>query len=218
MFDLIIGHNNDKGYMKMSAAENLEPVESKLPENPNTQIVSVLTSERVISQNIQDETIASAEQGAKNLESESTKTGFEAQVHTSAQIINENQAITHVASAENASNDDTYYSNTSAAETHSIQAESHNVLAHSAATYSDESAAKSAALEQVSKVQRAVQEESVRISFGLEEIENRTLAGVEQEMKAMNVVEDSSDTSGATQDLEAQLVATAEASAPKMGV
>ncbi len=201
----------------MSAAENLEPTEEKLHENPSIQIVNVLQSETVTAQTLQDETIASAEQSAKNLESESAKTGYDAQAHTSAQILNENQASTHVASAENASNEDTYYSNTSAAETHSIQAESHNVLAHSAANYSDEAAAKASSLEQASRVQRAVMEESTRITFAQEEIINRTQAGVEQEMKAMNAVEDSSDTGGSTHDLEAQLAATAEASAPKMG-
>lgn len=200
----------------MLAAENLEPEEKKLPENPITQILSVIETPEIV-QVVQDDTIAANEEITNNLVSESTKTSHDAQIHTSAQIINENQANTHITTAEIATNDSSYYSNTSAAENHSVQAENHNVLAHSAAIHSDESSAKASALEQVSKVQRAVQQENTRISFAVEEIQNRTLAGVEQEMKVMNVVEDSSsDTGEATQDLEAQLAASVQIDAPKM--
>ena len=199
----------------MSVAENIEETENKLPENPVIQIMNVIQTPEIV-QVVEDVTISANEGISHQLEAESVKTDHDAQSHTSAQIINENQAVTHAVSAESAVNDDSYYSNSSAAEKHSVQADVHNVMAHSALTHSTESSAKAAALEQVSKTQRAVQEESTRISFAVEEIENRTLAGVEQEMKAMNAVEDSGSSDGSTQDLEAQLEITAQASAPKM--
>ncbi len=201
----------------MSAVETMEPSQEqeKHPENPIAEILNVIQTPEVV-QVIQDDTIVADEGSARNLKAESTQTSHEAEIHTSAQIVNENQAINHVATAETASSDDTYYSNTTAAEKHSIQAESHNVLAHSATNYSEEASAKAAGLEQACKIQRTIQEENIKTSFAVEECVNRTQAAVEQEMKAMSVVEESVSDDAPAQDLEAELVATAQIASPKM--
>lgn len=201
----------------MSAAEDLNAQEEKLPENPVAQVLSVVSEPQIV-QVVEDVSIAANEGTARLLESESANTGHDANNHIAQQLTNEAQASARSASAETALTDDGYHSNAGAAEKHDIQAQTHNVLAHSASIHSDEAGAKAAALEQVSKVQRAVQEESTRISFALEEIADRTLAGVEAEMKAMNVVEDSGDTGSiiTTNDLEAELAMNAQANAPKM--
>lgn len=196
----------------MSMSNDSKNDQAYLPENPVELILNVISEPQIV-QVTHEETLVANEDAAQTLATRSINADHDAQAHTSQQLINENQASNHAAGAENAANETVYHSNTSAAEHHDIEAQTHNVLAHSAATESAEDHAKSASLEQISKIQRTAQEETQRITFAVQEIENRTAEAIKQDMKTAGAIADT-DTSHATHDLESKLAASAQLASP----
>lgn len=192
-----------------------QPAE-QLPANPMQQIINVIT-EVETSQSAHDVELASVKGAAENLQSESIVNASRAGEHIAQQVLNETQAITNFAGAEIAANEDTYHAHAGSAEKHSVIAEDHHVQGNSAAALSEVAAAESSALERASVVQMAVIEDSQKVSFAISEEADRTAEATKQEMRVMAAVQESGDTAGATQDLEAQARATVETSAPKIG-
>ncbi len=187
----------------MSAPEASPEV---LPEDPATSVIATISNENTIVQTVNDTTIASLAGASKLEESNSITSASLANDHMVAQTNEEGMASL-------SSNDQDFKQHDSAAQTH-------NVLSHSASSQADEAGAKSVALDRVANVQIAVAEVETRKIVGEQEIENRTVAGVQAEMKATGAVieEDARKAAGAEKDLESELVATVEVTsdAPKM--
>ncbi|MGH1375055.1 MAG: hypothetical protein ACRBCK_01800 [Alphaproteobacteria bacterium] len=193
-----------------------ESVAEKLPENPMTLVQQTIIEHDIV-QVAHDVEIASTIGAANNLQAESIVNASRAGEHMAQQTLNETEAMTNFAGAEIAANEDTYHAHAGSAEKHSVIAQDHHVQGTSASAISDSTAAESNALERASVIQMSVMEESQRIGFAVSEEADRTNEATKQEMKVMAAVQDSGDTAGAAQDLEAQARATVEASAPKIG-
>lgn len=182
-------------------------VTAVLPEDPTTSIIGTITNTQTVVQTVNDGTIASFV-GASEREAENSLTAASlANDHMAAQVTEEGMASV-------SENETTF-------KQHDSAAQKHNVLSHSAAAIADESGAKAVSLERVAEIQIAVAEVETRKVLGTEEIENRTTAGVEAEMKSTGAVidEEARRAAGAAQDLESKLAASAEVTteAPKLG-
>lgn len=178
-----------------------------LPEDPTVSVIGTISNENTIVQTVNDTTIASLA-GASKLEAANSV--------TSAALANE-----HMVAQTNEEGMASFSADEQDFKQHDSAAQTHNVLSHSASSHADEAGAKSVALDRVANVQIAVAEVETRKVVGAVEIENRTVAGVEAEMKATGAVleEDARKSAGAAQDLESELAISAEvtADAPKMG-
>lgn len=182
-------------------------VTAVLPEDPIMSIIGTITNTETIVQTVNDGTIASLEGASKNEAENSATAASLATEHMVAQVTEEGMA--------SVSADETDFKQ------HDSAAQAHQVLSHSAAATADESGAKAVSLERVASIQIAVAEVETRKVLGTEEIENRTVAGVQEEMKTLGAVidEGARKAAGAAQNLESELAASAEVTtdAPKLG-
>ncbi len=182
-----------------------------LPENPAETVMETIMSLETESQSVNfEEDIATTVGLVQRLEGEGVVESNLASEHASQQIVHEEQADANYATAENASNEAVYHSSATKVDMHTSEAETHNVLSHSAAVISEKSLTDASAMEQIATVQYAVQQETERLVAGQVEVQNRTSAAVEQEMKVMGAVAE--EAAAPSEDLEAELVAVA---APK---
>tara|TARA_B100001989_G_scaffold245464_1_gene215266 strand:+ start:2613 stop:3212 length:600 start_codon:yes stop_codon:yes gene_type:complete len=184
-------------------------------ENPATEVLMAVTESYYV-QVIQDEEITSNAASAKTLEDLSMNAHKTSENHLQQQIKNEGQSVVQTVSAENASSEEAYNSNINRAKQHDTEAENHHVIAHSSANKGAEDAAKAQAMQRVSMIQRAVMEENQRSVTAMKEIENRTLAVVEEEMIKAGAVQDSSgtDTAQTGLDMESDLQKLAAGTSP----
>ncbi|PCJ02011.1 MAG: hypothetical protein COB14_03090 [Alphaproteobacteria bacterium] len=178
-----------------------------LPEDPTILIVGTVQNESTVAQTLHDGVIASLEGASKQEAENSSTAAANANTHMVAQVTEEGMA--------SASADETTFKQ------HDSAAQAHNALSHSAAATANESGAKAASLERVASIQIAVAEVETRKVLGTEEQINRTNAGVQAEMKATGAVidEEVRKSAGTAQNLESELVASAEITteAPKLG-
>tara|TARA_R110001592_G_scaffold3525_16_gene19985 strand:- start:26322 stop:26909 length:588 start_codon:yes stop_codon:yes gene_type:complete len=195
----------------MSATElTPDPVE-KLPESPLQLIVEATTVPESIAV-VHDEEIATTVEAAKSLEVTGAETATRADEYFSAETTSISAADQSYAGAATAGSEEIYNAHTGQAETFVAQADSYNVMGHSTAAISEESTAKSSALQRVAVVQIAAQEIAQRTELSYKQEADRTVEGVKQEMKALSAVDDA----GAAQNLEGELKAAAEITAPKV--
>lgn len=179
--------------------------------NPTLTVLEVVSKPEQV-QTVHDATIASTAGAARNLGDISVASAHSASTHQAAQVRHETLATKNAAGAEDAVTDTVYFASEGRAGRHESAASSEHVLANSASTRAAESAAKAGHLEQVAKIQVAVTEVSRRIETGLKEVEDRTNAGVMQDMKVAQAVSDKSTTQeAAALDQEKKLAALAEA-------
>ena len=181
-------------------------VTALLPEDPTISIIGTVKNTETIVQTVNDGTIASLEGASRQEADISSTAAILAEEHMVAQVTEEGLA--------SVSETETTFKE------HDSAAQAHHVLGHSAAATADESGAKAVHLEHIAEIQIAVAEVETRKVMGTKEIENRTTAGVQEEMKATGAVfdEEARKAAGAAQDLESQLAASAEIAteAPKL--
>ncbi len=194
--------------------ENTMEQPEPLAVNPVETIMQTITDVETTAQSVNvEEEIAATIGVINNLVDTGSVEADRAAEHMTAQLVNETQASSSYATAENAQTENTYFASASKGDLHQAEATHHNVLSHSAEVTSEASMMKAAALEQVATVQYAIQEQSERVVAGQVEVENRTTAAIEQEMKITQAV---AEDAAMDNNLEAELVATAELASPKV--
>ena len=157
---------------------------TELPESPTQLIAEVCTGTETIVQSVNvDEKISTLEQSAESLSSESVSANYSAGEYQVAQMKNEQRADVKMATADRTHDEDLSQAHISSAEKYIVEAERNGVLANSHSITAEETGAMAASLNQTATVTRAVQEEMTRSTFAFEEVENRTKAGVEKEIK-----------------------------------
>lgn len=183
-----------------------------LNANPvDTIIEAITTPETVVSVN--DTTIDAIANAAQNLEGDAIVNAQRADELNIKQSTHENLAIQRFSNAEGASTENAYFAHESAGEVHENIAISANVTGNTAAIASHEDSAISATLHETATIQIAVADVEKRTIMAQTEVEDRTHAGVKEEMRVMDAVV--SDPNSA-QNLEAQakMAATIENDTP----
>lgn len=180
-----------------------------LNANPTDTLHEAVTETDVI-ETVNESTIEALADAARRLDNTSSTLADRASDHTAAQAVYETRAASSAAGAENAATEAGYHADMSNLERSEVAADRHNILGHSAEARAQDAGAKANALDEVARVQIAVQEVTERTAIAETEVENRTAAGVEAEMKALGAVEEANDK--VAQDLEAQLAANADPS------
>ncbi len=171
-------------------------------------------TETDIVETVNDSTIAAMADAARRLERTGSTLADRASDHTAAEMLYQTRAETSAAGAENALTEAGYNADLTNMNRSEVAADNHNTLGHSAAAGAQDAAAKADALESVSSIQIAVQEEIRRVEMGTNVIQDRTDAGVVEEMKVLGAVEE--DTAKVAQNLEAELAQNAELGGPKV--
>lgn len=162
-----------------------------------------------IVETVNDAEIAAKADAARRLGTMSENLSHRAGDHAAAQVAHETMAVTSAAGAENALTESAFHAQETEAVSSDIAANRHHILGSSAEARAQDAGAKAGALEGISRVEIAVQEETHRIEMGQRQVEDRTAAGVKEEMKALGAIE---DTAKMTEDLEAELAANADPS------
>lgn len=178
-----------------------------LNANPTETLLEAVRETDVV-ESVNESTIEALADAARRLDTTGNTLADRASDHTAAQAVYETRAASSAAGAENAVTEAGYNADMTSLERSEVAADRHNVLGHSAEARAQDAVAKSSALDQVASVQIAVQEVTERTAMAETEVENRTLAGVEAEMKVLDAVDDANDK--VAQDLEAQLAANAD--------
>ncbi len=190
----------------MSLSEATPEPAAALPENPAELIAQVVTGTETIVQSVNvEEEVSTLVQTAQSLSSESVEASHNAGEYMAEQITHEQRADENIATADNIADEGASQAYVAVAENNIVEAQRNEVLANSASITAEESSAMAASLEQIASITRAVQEEMTRSTFAIEEVENRTKAGVEQEMK---IVSAAAEEAGAAQNLESELKAS----------
>ncbi len=186
-----------------------------LPENPAELIAQVVTGTETVVQSVNvEEEVSTLVQVAQSLATESVNATNNVGEFVAEQVTHEQRADESIATADKIVDEDASQAYIAVAENNIVEAQRNEVLANSASIIAEESGAKAAYLEQAASITRAVQEEITRATFAVEEVENRTQAGVEQEMK---LVAAAAEEAGAAQNLESELkAAVAEPAAMKI--
>ncbi len=179
-----------------------------LDADPIKTLNEAVTETEVI-ETVNESTIESLADAARRLDNTSSTLTDRASDHTAAQILHETRAESSAAGAERATTDAGYYADVTSMQRNEAAADNHNVLGHSAEASAQDAGAKASALDQVARVQIAVQEESTRIEMGQRQVQDRTAAVVQEEMKKLGEVEEVPEI---VENLEAELAANADPS------
>jgi len=189
----------------MSASEVIPEPATALPENPAELIAQVVTGTETVVQSVNvEEEVSALVQTAQSLATESVNATNNVGEFIAEQVTHEQRADENIATADQTVDEDASQAYIAVAENNIVEAQRNEVLANSASITAEESGAQAASLEQTASITRAVQEEMTRATFSIEEVENRTQAGVEQEIK---LVAAAAEEAGAAHNLESELKA-----------
>lgn len=184
-----------------------------LPRDPTKILAEAATIHKDIVEIVNDADIASRVDAARRLDQTSANLTHRASDHAAAQMMHETGAVTNAAGADRALTQAELHAKGGAAFLHDVAAQNHHIQGSSTAARAEDAGAKASALERVSQVQIAVQEESRRTEMGVSEVEDRTAAGVVKEMETLNAAD---ETAEVAKNLEAGLAQAAGPAAPKV--